>query len=126
MKSVPDSAALLFFVLFFLFLKFLFVFLVFLVLVFFLLFVFIIIVKIVGDGIQMDGMRLHDFEFHFTLRAVEDFAFLNFVFVHVNFCGTIRAANHGCDLLVKIIGVPASKRPAAATSVLYTARLIGR
>jgi hypothetical protein len=67
---------------------------------FFVLFVILVLVVIIifRDDIQVDGMYLGDFEFGFALGATKDFALLYFVFVDVNFCGTLRAANHGSIL----------------------------
>jgi 8-oxo-dGTP diphosphatase len=62
------------------------------------LFLFFQIV-VVGDGIDLDGMNLHDFHFRFALGAGQDFAFLDFVFIHVNFCGAFRTPDHGDNLL---------------------------
>jgi|HubBroStandDraft_6_1064221.scaffolds.fasta_scaffold209422_2 8-oxo-dGTP diphosphatase len=44
-------------------------------------------------------MDLHDFHFGFALGTGQDFAFLDFVFVNVNFCGAFRAPDHGENLL---------------------------
>jgi hypothetical protein len=72
----------------------------------FVLFFFLVFVQIFGNGIELDGVRLEHFELHFTLRAIQNFAFFYFVFVHVNFRGTFRAANHGCVLLEYLLRVP--------------------
>jgi hypothetical protein len=71
------------------------------------LFFFLVFVQIFGDGIELDGVRLEHFELHFALRTTQNLAFFYFVFVHVNFRGTIRAANHGCVLLESFLRVPA-------------------
>src|SRR5580704_5217842 len=63
---------------------------------FFLLVVFFI--EVVGDEVEMHGMRLRDLELGFALGTAQDFAFFDFVFVHVNFGGTFRAADHGSIL----------------------------
>jgi len=84
------------------------------------LFFFLVLVQIFGDGIELDGVRLKHFKLHFALRATQNLAFFYFVFVHVNFRGTIRAANHGCVLLEFLLRVPAQKGRAAPTGVLYT------
>jgi hypothetical protein len=63
--------------------------------VFFLFFFIVIVVVIIfRDDIQVDGMYLRDFEFGFAFWAAQDFALLYFVFIDVNFCGTLWAANH--------------------------------
>jgi hypothetical protein len=62
------------------------------------LFHFVVIV-ILGDfvenRIQRDRMCLRYFQFRFTLRAAQDFSLLNLVFVHIDFRGTLWAAEHG-------------------------------
>jgi len=60
------------------------------------LFFFVIVIR---DGIDFDGMDLHDFHFGFALGTGQDFAFLDFVFVNVNFCSAFRTPNHGENLL---------------------------
>jgi hypothetical protein len=65
-------------------------------LVFFVIVVFF--VRVIGDEIQVDGMRLGDLEFGFALGTTQDLAFLDFVFVDVDFGGTFRATNHGSTL----------------------------
>lgn len=62
------------------------------------LFLFFFVI-VFGDGIDLDGMNLHDFHFGFALGAGQYFAFLDFVFVNVNFCGAFRAPDHGENLL---------------------------
>src|SRR5579859_3361217 len=49
----------------------------------------------VGDYVQMDRMDLQNLELDIALRASEDFAFLDFVLVHVNFGVAFRTSNHG-------------------------------
>src|SRR5216684_5347345 len=65
-------------------------------LVFFVIVVFF--VRVIGDEVQVDGMRLGDLEFGFALGTTQDLAFLDFVFVDVDFGGTFRATNHGSTL----------------------------
>ena len=60
------------------------------------LFFFVIVIR---DGIDLDGMDLHDFHFGFALGAGQDFAFLDFIFVNVNFGGAFRTTDHGENLL---------------------------
>src|ERR1700740_3610341 len=43
----------------------------------------------------MHRMRLHDLQLRLTLGAVQDLAFLYFVFVHVNLDGAFWTTNHG-------------------------------
>src|ERR1019366_3864676 len=95
-KKSKSGSNLFFFVFFFVIVRYivpilgLFLFLV----VFFFLFVIVI-----GDGIDFDGMDLHDFHFGFALGTGQDFAFLDFVFVNVNFSSAFRAPYHGENLL---------------------------
>jgi hypothetical protein len=62
------------------------------------LFLFFFVI-VFGDGIDFDGMDLNDFHFGFALGAGQDFAFLDFVFINVNFCGAFRTPDHGENLL---------------------------
>src|ERR1700676_669366 len=60
----------------------------------FLFLVVVVIIFVVGDDIQVDGMRLRNFEFGFAFRATENLAFLDLVFIDIDFGGTFRAADH--------------------------------
>jgi hypothetical protein len=62
-----------------------------------LLIVFVIV--IVRDGIDLDGVNLHDFHLGFALRTGQDFTFLDFVFVNIDFSGAFRTPDHGENLL---------------------------
>jgi hypothetical protein len=72
------------------FIKLVIVFLVFLVLIFVVFF----LVEVIGNGVQRHRMRLRNFQFALALRAAQDFSLFHFVFVHIDFCGTFRAAEH--------------------------------
>src|SRR6478672_1209896 len=63
-------------------------------------------------------MRLRHFQFALALRAAEDLPFFHFVFVHVNFCGTLWAAEHGCFL--RSSSFVLGKRRANTFQLLYT------
>src|SRR5580698_4315027 len=63
---------------------------------FFLIIIFFI--EVVGDKVQMHRMRLRHLKLGFALGTTQDFAFFDFVFVHVDFGGTLRAADHGSIL----------------------------
>jgi hypothetical protein len=63
-----------------------------------LFFLFVFFIQVIGDEIQMDGVRLRDFQFGFAFRTTQDLAFLDFVFIHVDFSGTLRATDHGSHL----------------------------
>jgi hypothetical protein len=56
--------------------------------------IFILVVKVLGDEVQVYRMGLRDLQLGFTLRATEDLALFHFVFVDVDFGGTLRAADH--------------------------------
>jgi hypothetical protein len=59
---------------------------------------FFILIDVVGDDVQMDGMRLRDLQLGLALGAAEDFPFLYFVFIDINFRGTFWATDHGSIL----------------------------
>lgn len=52
------------------------------------------LVQVIGDEVQVHGMGLRDFQLGFALRATQDFAFLDFVFIHIDFGGAFRTADH--------------------------------
>src|ERR1700741_793444 len=56
---------------------------------------FFFVVLIIGQRVDFDRMGLNDFHFGFALGAGRNLAFLDFVFVHVNFGGAFRAPDHG-------------------------------
>jgi hypothetical protein len=63
--------------------------------VFLVVLVFVIFfVYVIGNGVQRHGMRLRNFQFALALRAAQDFSLFHFVFVHIDFSGTFRAAEH--------------------------------
>jgi hypothetical protein len=62
-----------------------------LVLIFFFVVFF---VDVIGNGIQRHGMRLRNFQFALALWTAQDFSLFHFVFVHIDFSGTFRAAEH--------------------------------
>jgi Ca2+/Na+ antiporter len=49
---------------------------------------------VIGDRVQRHRMRLRNFQFALALRAAQNLALFHFVFVHINFCGTFRTAEH--------------------------------
>jgi|SRR6516164_2899939 hypothetical protein len=49
---------------------------------------------VIGNGIERDRMRLRHFQLALALRAAQDFSLFHFVFVHINFSGTFRTAEH--------------------------------
>src|ERR1700722_3345565 len=78
-----------------------------LLLVLFFFFV-IFFIEGVGNEVEMHGMRLRNLELGLALGAAQDFAFFDFVLVHINFSGTLRAADHGSILRrnVRRAGLP--------------------
>jgi hypothetical protein len=60
--------------------------------------IIIIVVTIFRDDVEVNGMDLRNFELGFTLRATQDLALLDLVFVDVDFSGTFGAADHGSIL----------------------------
>src|ERR1700730_3981472 len=84
-----------------------------------------VIVQILGDDVEVNGMGLRDFELGFTFRATKDLALFHFVFVNVDFGGTLGAADHGSILrrvagkLLPRLALPQTRAP--PSSVLYTA-----
>jgi hypothetical protein len=87
---------------------------------FFFLIIFIV-VKVFGDDVQMHRMRLRHFQLGFALRTTEDLAFLDFVFIDVDFGGTLWATDHG-SILRRVVGTVGAKPTAPRQSVLYTPR----
>src|SRR5271156_6038820 len=63
------------------------------------LFFVIIIIFVFGDDDEVHGMRLRHFQLDVALRAAEDFAFLDFVFVQINFGVAFRTSGHEISLL---------------------------
>ncbi len=82
----------------FLVLFFLFVLIVIKVIVIFGLFILFLFV-VVRNRIDLDGMNLYHFHFRFTLGTGQDFAFLDFVLVHIHFRTAFWTPHHGENLL---------------------------
>jgi hypothetical protein len=87
---------------------------------FFVVLFFFIIIEVVRDEVQMHGMRLGDLKLGFALGAAQDFAFFDFVFVHVDFGGTLRATDHG-SILRSNVRRAGPYRLCRRHGVLYTA-----
>src|SRR6266849_2762825 len=83
--------------------------------------IIVFFVKLVGNRIEGHGMSLRDFHLALALRAGEDFAFLDFVFVGVNFRGALWTAKHRPILRVNVRSTEPRAWRAATSSVLYTA-----
>jgi hypothetical protein len=64
----------------------------------FIVFFIFVVIHIFGDDVQMHGMDLRDLQFRLALRATENLAFFDFVFVDVDFSGTFRATDHSSIL----------------------------
>jgi hypothetical protein len=61
-------------------------------------FFLVVVIQIFGNDVQVNGMGLRHFELGFTFRATQNLALFHLIFVNVNLCGTLRAANHGSVL----------------------------
>src|SRR5580692_1511275 len=86
----------------------------------FFLLVIVFFIEVVGDEVELHGMRLRNLELGFALGAAQDFAFFDFVFVHVDFSGTLRAADHG-SILRRIVRRAGPPQMCRRHGVLYTA-----
>jgi hypothetical protein len=85
--------------------------------VFFLDLVFVVIFfHFIRNGVQSDRMSLRHLQFGLAFGAAEDLSLLDFVFIHINFRGTLRAAEHVSILRVDLdTGVASALRmPPAA------------
>jgi hypothetical protein len=89
---------------------------------YFLFIIFVVIfLVVVGNHAQMHRVCLLDFHLGFALRAAQDLAFFYFVFVHINFGGTLRAADHG-SILHRFVGPAAPRSPLVAVErIIYFA-----
>src|SRR5580704_16816186 len=58
-----------------------------LLVLFFVVVIIIVVVGIFRDDVEVNGMNLGNFELGFTFRATQDLAFLDLVFVDVDFGG---------------------------------------
>jgi 8-oxo-dGTP diphosphatase len=56
---------------------------------------FLLIIVLIGKNVEMDGMRLRHLEFAFALRATQDFALFDLIFIQVDFGVALRAPGHG-------------------------------
>ena len=82
-------------------------------------FVIIVVVAVFRDDVEVNRVDLRNFHFDLAFWAAEDFAFLDFVLVNVDFSGTFGAANHG-NILRKIVGPMHAGERTSMSSVLYT------
>jgi hypothetical protein len=85
---------------------------------FFLVFFFI---QFVGDKIEVNGVGLRHFELGLALWATQNLAFLDFVFIDIDFGGTFGAADHGSILRKGLPGSGVTRSASATVRVLYTA-----
>src|SRR5271168_4124220 len=69
----------------------------------------------------MHGMSLRYLELGLAFGTSQDFSLFDFVFVHVDFGGTFRAADHG-SILRWILRMASRGFAPARCSVLYTAQ----
>src|SRR5215470_11063125 len=59
---------------------------------------FVVFLELIGNRIQGHRMGLRHLELGLALGAAEDLSLLNFVFVYINFGGTLWATEHGSIL----------------------------
>ncbi len=78
----------------------------------------LIVIVVIRDGVDLDRVNLYDFHFGFALKTGENFAFLDLVFIDINFSGAFRTPDHGEVLL--------GDSDALAAEVLYNAKRAGR
>jgi hypothetical protein len=57
--------------------------------------VIVLVVFVLRQDDEMHRVRLRHFEFRIALRAAENFAFLDFVFVQIDFSVAFRASGQG-------------------------------
>jgi hypothetical protein len=79
------------------------------------LLILVVLILIVRDGIDLHGMDLDDFHLSFTFGTGQDFAFLYFVFIDVDFSCAFRTSDHVENLLENGWGK-------LAAGVLYNAK----
>src|SRR5579864_2678539 len=82
-------------------------------------FFLVVVIQIFGNDVQVNGMGLRHFELGFTFWAAQNLALFHLIFIDVNLCGTLRAANHGSILrtVFKRLAPPEPRAP--PSSVLY-------
>src|SRR5215472_2843157 len=85
-----------------------------------LLFLFFFLVEVIGDEVQVHRMGLRDFELGFALGTTQNLAFLDFVFIHIDFGGTFRTTNHGSSLPTLARSCGGTRTAPPSCSVLYT------
>src|SRR5580700_232966 len=87
----------------------------------FIVIIIVFFIEVVGDEVQMHGMRLRDLELGFALRTTQDFTLFDFVFIHIDFGGTFRAADHGSILRRNVRRAGPHRLRRRHHGVLYTA-----
>src|ERR1051325_847446 len=86
------------------------------------LFVFFHFVVIRND-VHMHRVSLRDFHLRLTLRTAQDLPLFHFVFIHVQFGSTIRAADHGHFLRREFPRLGVTHRAAPTIQrIIYRAR----
>src|SRR5215472_19101343 len=85
-----------------------------------LFFVFFFLVEVIGDEVQVHRMGLRDFELGFALGTTQNLAFLDFVFIHIDFGGTFRTTNHGSSLPTLARSCGGTRTAPPSCRVLYT------
>jgi hypothetical protein len=87
--------------------------------IFFLVLFFLI--QFIGDEVEVNGVGLRHFELGLALGATQNLAFFDFVFIDIDFGGTLRAADHGSILRKGFPGSGVTRSASATVRVLYTA-----
>src|SRR5579863_9405421 len=85
---------------------------------FFVFLVLFFFIQFVGNDVEMNGMDLQDFELGLALRAAQNLAFFDFVFIDIDFGGTFRAADHGSILRKSLSGSGVTRSACATVRVL--------
>ncbi len=88
--------------------------------VFIFFFLILFFIQVIRNEVQMDGMRLRNLELGFALGTAQDLAFLDFVFIHIDFGGTFRATDHG-SILRTVVRKSGGTRtvPATVQRIIY-------
>src|SRR5262250_1859830 len=93
----------------------------FLVFFFFALFILFLFV-VVRNHVYVHRMSLRDFHLRLALRAAQNLSLFHFIFIHIQFGSTIRAADHGHFLRSEFPRLGARTTRPPPFSVLYTAQ----
>src|ERR1700745_3383132 len=67
----------------------------------------------------MDGVCLRHLELGFTLGTAQNLAFLDFIFIYIDFCGTFRATDHWSSLRTLLCKVAVRGPPRHLERIIY-------